>query len=339
MPQPNMSNVHVNAPLTNMSVAYVQDASHFIADRVFPNIPVMKQSDRYFVYSRADFNRDEMQIRAPGTESAGGGYDLDNTPTYYAPVWAYHKDIDDQIRGNSDSVLGPDRDATIFVTQKGLIRRERNWAQKYFAPGVWANQATGVPSAPAAGQFLQWNDAGSTPIEDVRAAKRAVLEATGFEPNKMSLGKAVYDALVDHPDIVDRVKYGQTPGRPAQANANTLAQLFELDEILVSKAVFNAGAKGVDYATSAAKEESQFISGPHALLAYVTPTPAIMQPTAGYTFSWTNWFGASGMGFRIKRFRIERLESDRVEIQMAFDQKVVGADLGYFFATAVPASA
>lgn len=338
MPQPNLSNVHVNVPLTNVSVAYVQDQSHFIADRVFPNIPVTKQSDRYYVYSRADFNRDEMQVRAPGAESAGGGYTLDNTPTYYAPVWAYHKDIDDQIRNNSDSVLGPDRDATIFVTQKGLIRRERNWAQNYFATGIWGTEVTGVAAAPGAGQFLQWNDAGSTPIEDVRAAKRAVLEGTGFEPNKITLGKGVYDALVDHPDIVDRVKYGQTPGSPAMVNASALAQLFELDEVLVSKAVYNAGPKGADYAASASKEASQFISGPHALLSYVTPTPSIMQPTAGYTFSWSGWFGATGLGFRIKKFRMEWLESDRVEIQMAFDQKVVGADLGYFFASAVATS-
>jgi len=335
MSQPNFSNVHVNAPLTQISVAYVQDESHFIADRVFPNIPVTKQSDRYYVYSRADFNRDEMQIRAPGTESAGGGYSLDNTPTYYAPVWAYHDDIDDQIRANSDSVLQADTDATIFVTQKALIKRERNWAQKYFTTGVWASEATGVDATPGAGQFLQWNDAGSTPIEDVRAAKRAVLEATGFEPNKITLGKATYDALVDHPDIIDRVKYGQTAGAPAKANVSTLAQLFELDEVLVSKAVVNIGAKGHDYASSAAKENSQFIAGKHALLAYVNPRPALRQPTAGYTFSWSGWFGATGMGFRIKKFRMEHLESDRVEIQMAFDQKVVGADLGYFFANAV----
>jgi hypothetical protein len=336
MPQPNLSNVHVNVPLTNMSVAYVQDQSHFIADRVFPNIPVTKQSDRYYVYSRADFNRDEMRERAPGTESAGGGYTLDNTPTYYAPVNAYHKDIDDQIRANSDSVLGPDRDATIFVTQKALIRRERAWAANYFAAGIWGSQEQGVAAAPVPGtSFLQWNDAGSTPIEDVRTAKRKVLEATGFEPNKLTLGKAAYDALVDHPDIVDRVKYGQTPGKPAMVNVNALAQLFELEEILVSKAVFNAGAKGADYAASAAKELSQFIAGKHALLAYVTPTPSIMQPTAGYTFSWSGWFGATGMGMRIKKFRMEWLESDRVEVQQAFDQKVVGADLGFFFKDAV----
>ena len=60
-----------------------------------------------------------------------------------------------------------------------------------------------------------------------------------------------------------------------------------------------------------------------------------MTPSAGYTFSWNGWMGATGMGHRIKSFRLERNESDRIEVQMAYDQKMVGADLGYFFDAAV----
>lgn len=328
MAQPTAGDVHVNAPLTQISIAYVQAANNFIADKFFPNIPVSKQSDRYYVYSRADFNRDEMQVRAPGTESAGGGYDLDNTPTYYAPVHALHKDVDDQIRANSDSVLNPDRDATIFLTNKAMIRRERNFATKAFTAGVWGGETTGVNSGVNAGEFLIWNNANSDPIADIRAAKRERLEATGFEPNSLALSSAVMDALIDHPDIVDRIKYGQTPGAPAIVSAAALAALFGLDRVMVSKAVHNSAAKG-------ASESSQFIVGSSALLAYVTPTPSVMTPSAGYTFSWSGWMGASGMGHRIKRFRMEELESDRIEIQMAYDQKVVGADLGHLFENAV----
>jgi len=333
MPQPTLGDVHVNAPLTQISIAHIQAGAHFIADRMFPNVPVSKQSDRYYIYDRGDFNRDEMKERAPGTESAGSGYDLDNTPTYYAPVQAFHKDVDDQIRGNSDSVLSPDRDATVYVTQKAMIRRERTFAANAFVAGVWTLEKTGVNSdVVAASEFLIWNDAASDPITDIRTAKRAVLEATGFEPNKLTLGAVVFDALVDHPDIIDRIKYGQTPGAPAMVNASSLAQLFGVDEVLVSKAIHNTAAKG-------ATESSAFISGNHALLAYVAPAPGLMVPSAGYTFSWTGWMGASGMGHRIKRFRMEHLEADRVEIQMAYHQNVVGADLGYFFANAADFSA
>lgn len=322
--QPTPGDVHVNAPLTNVSIAFLQNASNFVAARVFPNIPVSKQSDRYYTYDRGDFNRDEMRERAPSTESAGGGYTLDNTPTYYAPVYAFHKDIPDEVRSNADAVLNPDREATAFVTHKALIKREKIFVARFFQGGLWTNDYDGVASNPSSGQVLQWSDANSTPIENVRLAKRTIAQSTGFEPNKLVLGRAVYDALLDHPDIIDRVKYGQTAGAPAQANLNVLATLFGVDEILVMNAIENTAAEGAAAAHS-------FIGGKKALLCYSTPSPGLMTPTAGYTFSWTGLLGSGAEGNRIRSFRMEHIKSDRVEIEMAFDSKLVSADLGFFF--------
>lgn len=321
---PTPGDVHVNAPLTNISIAYIQNANNFIAARVFPNIPVAKQSDRYYTYDRGDFNRDEMEERAPGTESAGSGYRLDNTPTYYAPVYAFHKDIPDQVRSNADAVLNQDREATIFVTTKALIKREKIWVGRYFGSGIWTNDWTGVASAPSGNQVLRWSDANANPIEDVRLAKRTILQSTGFEPNVLTLGRSVFDALLDHPDIIDRIKYGQTPGSPAAADRDSLTRLFGVERIEVSNAIENTAKEGQAAAHS-------FIGGKHALLTYSAPAPGLMTPSAGYTFSWTGHMGAGNEGGRIKQFRMEPLASDRVEIEMAFDCKLVAADLGFFF--------
>ena len=127
MPQPTVSDVHVDAILTNMSVAYMQEAYAFVASRAFPQVSVQKQSDKYFTYSQADFFRDQVQLRADGTQSAGTGYSL-STATYSAEVYALHKDIGDQVRANSDAPLDPDMDATRFLTQQMLIRQEVEWA-------------------------------------------------------------------------------------------------------------------------------------------------------------------------------------------------------------------
>ena len=54
--------------------------------------------------------------------------------------------------------------------------------------------------------------------------------------------------------------------------------------------------------------------------------PGLQTPTAGYTFSWTGYMGAGAEGTRIKQFRMEHLDSDRLEGQMAYDQKVVATD-------------
>ena len=37
---PKMQDAHIDRALTNISVAYLQDASAFIADKVFPIVPV-----------------------------------------------------------------------------------------------------------------------------------------------------------------------------------------------------------------------------------------------------------------------------------------------------------
>lgn len=326
--QPTPGDVHVNTPLTNISIAYLQDADAFVAAKVFPNIPVSKQSDRYYVYARGDFNRDEMQLRAPATESAGSGYTLDNTPTYFANRWSIHKDIPDEVRANADVVLNPDREAVAFLTHKALIRREKLFAANHFTTGKWAVDMTGVSGTPTGNQFKQWNDAASTPIEDIRNGKRYVRQSTGFEPNTLVLGRAVYDELLDNPSILDRLKYGQTAGSPAKTNLAALTALFEVDRILVMNAIENTAAEGQTASHS-------FIGGKRALLTHVASAPGLMTPSAGYTFSWTGLMGNGIEGNRIKSFRLEREGADRVELDMCFDQKLVAGDLGYFFDAAV----
>ena len=80
---PNMQNAHIDRALTNTSVAYMQDASAFIADKVFPIVPVKRQSDVFYIYNKGDFMRDEAQVRGAASESAGGDYGVEASDPYY----------------------------------------------------------------------------------------------------------------------------------------------------------------------------------------------------------------------------------------------------------------
>jgi len=323
--KPTPSDVHVNQPLTQISIAYLQSQARFVADRVFPVVNVDKQSDRYYTYDRGDWNRNEMQERAPSTESAGSGYRLDNTPTYFCREYALHRDIPDQVIANADSVLNPMRESVEYLTLKALIHREKVWATNFFTTGKWVTDVAGVASNPTTGQFLQWNDANAKPIPQIRAAATSILERTGVMPNVLVLGKRVYDALLDNPEIMDRIKYGQTAGGPAMVNTNLLAQLFEVDRVEVMAGIENTAAEG-------AANVHAFIAGKSALLVHSAPSPGLMTPSAGYTFAWSRMGNA---GQVIREFRMDELKATRIEIETNFDQKLIAADLGYFFGTAV----
>jgi hypothetical protein len=314
-----------------ISIAYQQSQTGFVADRIFPIVPVKKQSDSYYVYPRGAFNRDEMKPRAPGTESAGSNFDIDNTPTYYCKKWSLHQDIPDEVFANADDQIDPMRDSTQYLTLKGLINREKRWVSKYFATGLWSFESSGVASNPTTGQFLQWSDANSDPIKTVINAATDVQESTGFRPNTMVLSRRVYDGLSNNPDMIDRIKYGQTPGKPAMATLNILAQLFEVDRVFVMSAIENTSQEGQ-------ADSHAFIGGKSALLAYSAPNPGLMVPSAGYTFGWDRvGVGKSlqeralSAGVLMSDFYMKELSARRVEINTFYDQKVVGVDLGFFF--------
>lgn len=319
MPQPTPRDVHVDAALTNVSVAYMQDQTNFIASRVFPIVPVEHQSNVYFKYDKGAFFRDEAQVRAAATESAGSGFDL-STDSYYCPKWAIHKDVDDDTVANADPAVDPYRDATTFVMQQLLIRRERLFATNFMKTGVWGTDVVGTTN------FAQWDDeASSDPFEDVKVARIKILSTTGHLPNKFVVSYETHEALKKHPLILDRFKYTSSES----VTEGMLARLFEVDEYIVAKSIYQTSQEKASTAAYA------FIASKCALLVYSAPSPSLLQPTGGYIFAWRGLTGLNGAGIRTKRFRMEHLEADRVESEMALSMKLVAADMGYFFSATV----
>lgn len=310
---PTAGDVHVNRPLTNFGQKYLQGADSFVGLRAMPNLPVVHQSDLYTVWTRADFFRDQAEERADGTESAGGSFNL-TRPTYTALVYAFHKDVTDRQRANQDPGISLDNTASQFVTQKLMLRREQLFADTYMQSGLWTGDAD---------LDAVWGGAGN-PITDIRTAIESVQGVTGFRPNKMVIARTGWNTLLDNADILARITGGALPSQPAIVQRQLIAQLFELDEIFVMDAVVNSAIEG-------ATESTGFMAPDDALIYYAPSSVNLDEPTAGVQMSWTGFMGATPAGFRIKRFREEKLESDRVEGQMAFTYEVVAPELGAYF--------
>lgn len=324
MPTPSFSSQHIDVPLTNISVAYMQAQKNYIAQQVFPAIPVEKASAKYFTYPKGDWLRDEAKKRADATESAGGGYHV-STDNYNADVWAFHKDVGDQVLQNYTNPLDPIRDATRYVASRLMLRQEVDFAQKYFKAGVWSNDWAGVASAPSGNQVYQWSDyTNSTPIVDVSVWATAIQSVTGFDPNVLVIGKQVFDKLKSHPEIIDRIKY---TGRDIPT-PELLASLFDVEKVLVAKSLVNTAVEGQTDAIS-------YNFGKGAMLVYANPEPGLLTPSAGYTFVWNGVSDGFGLNVGTKQFRMEERAAQRIESQVAWANKVVATDLGLFATTLV----
>jgi hypothetical protein len=282
---------------------------------VFPIIRVGKQTDKYYVYTKGDWFRDEAKMRGPATESAGSGYNV-ATASYSCDVFALHKDVPWQVRDNTDVPLNPYRDATEFITQRLMLRMEKQWAADYFTTSVWQTDST-----PA----NLWSDyVNSDPIGDIETAKLTILQNTGFMPNTLTLGYNVFAKLKHHPDIVDRIKYTSAQ----TITPDMLGRIFEIDRVLVASTIENTANEGATDAFS-------FVHGKHALLSYAASSPGLLAPSAGYIFAWDGVSGSLGQTVGVDRFEMRKLKADRVEGEIAFDDRVVSTDLGYFFASVV----
>lgn len=329
MPAPTTSDLHINVPLTNVSIAYKQSASAYIADKVFPTVPVQKRGDVYWKYSKSDWRRTDVQKRAPSTESAGVGWKT-TTDNYYADVFAVHKDIDDQLRANADSVFSLDKESTEFITNQMLLHRDKEWASKYFKTGVWATEYTGTTN------FVKFSDAGSDPISQFQQWQLKFRQLTGFPCNTVVFGAQVTAALLQHPDIVDRIKYTQR----GIVTEDLLATLFKVNKLYTCYATAASGPEMPDAAAQDAAATYDWIINPlDALLLYVPSGPSLMTPSAGYTFTWKGYQGGNSSGIKVSKFRMQHIKSDRIEAEMAYDQKVVCPDLGIFINDAVDSPA
>jgi len=321
MPLLTPSAVHIDQPLSNLTLAYVQEQTNFIADKVFPTIGVQRQSDKYYIYDRANMNRSgDVKKLAPRTEVNRIGMEISND-SYFADVFGLGMDFDEQTLANEDAMLEIRAAGAQTIVNRLMIHREEQFADNFFSAGIWGTDNT--PSN-------LWSDyTNSTPLTDVTTARRTMqLGSGGFKPNTMVVGKEVRDILVNHPDVLARLNGGATVTNTALITDAKLAEIFEVENFYVMEAVKNGAVEGV-------AEANAFIGGKNALLVHTPRSAGLMTPAAGLTFAWNNIPSVNNLGVTVESFSDDALKrqqvAEHIQVKMSYDMKVVGADLGYFF--------
>ena len=300
--------------LTNLLVGYMQDDSRFIADRAFPGVPVPKDSGTYFIFTKKYWFLDEMEVRAYGGEFPVGGFGVE-TSTFATLQYALSKVIADEELANSQVPMDLEQAALRWLAQQNLIRKERAFAADFMKTSVWGTDKTVA---------AKWSDySASDPVADILEGKRTISQNTGLEANTAVMGLIVRDRLVNHPDLIDRIKYSQAVSVAGMDNA--LSAVLDIPRILVGRATYNSANESASgtYAT---------IVDDDLLLSYSAGAPGMLEPSAGYTF---HWQPGGGQGAIWPSYRENSRHADVIQMKAQWDQKAVATDCGYFFADVV----
>jgi len=316
-----------------MAIAWAQDQSNFIADKVFPTVPVLKESDLFAIYKKGAFFRDELKPRPLGGRPAQIGYEVEHG-RYHCTEWSAEHPIDDRVRANADQPLDPDLASMRLLTGQALIRREKLWVNQFFKTGVWSFDWTGKAKATAKEEeekrwfaFFDAEENPTNPIEFFDQRRIDIASKTGRKPNTIVLGVDAFRVIKNHPAVIDRIKYTQR----GIVTEQILAELFDVKQVLVPFGVINSAAEGLT-------DSIDFLVGrKSALMVYAAPNPSIEEPSGGYTFAYTGLIPGltNAFGGVIERGREALAHSDIIQIRAAYDVQITAADLGEYFSECV----
>lgn len=321
-----------NNYLTNLSMAYFANPADFVATKIFPICPVAQSSSYYYKFSKADLARDNVQ-RKPTYGKVQPAIMGQTDDTYKCEVDQIIVGIDqigtlDFQRSRAPGVADPRRAKVRFASEQMLLHQDVIFANKFFKAGVWTNEYEGVASSPSSKQFLKWTDSNFDPVHFFAERKREIKLSGRRTPNVLALGIDSFNALTQHGDIIERVKYTGSTANPAIVNERVLAELFGFEKVLVLESTYNAAGIGQ-------AENMSFICDPSgALLCYTTNAPAIDEPSAGYIFTW-DMLG-NGQHVAFDQYEGEKgTHSEFIEGLMSCDMKKTSDDLAIYFKSCV----
>ena len=222
---PQIGDVHVNTPLTNFALQFRNRA--FVADEVFPILPVMKESDLYYTFSREEL-RDVDSLRAPGALAKEIEW-VPSTASYTAEEYAMRHLLPDRIVNNADSPIRPKINTTAKLMKWIMLGIEK----RVQAIGQNSNNAVATVAASP-----KWDGTSPTIEKDIDTAKDSVRNNAGVEPNAILLAENVKDVVKRDSTLRDLIRYVINMG----AGNRELLMNGDLPPVLFNMAVIIAGA-------------------------------------------------------------------------------------------------
>lgn len=316
---PTLGNIRITNPvLANIAQEWPAQTDTYVCEKLFPKVSSSTQAGSYWkLDSNRDLLRERELRRAPGAKSVEVDWATDSG-TYSCTQKSAVLPLPDEIKDNAQHpVLNKSfghriADAVLLQNELELVST--------LSSDVTTNTRDSTSNS------VKWDNDSTDVLDEITTAKETVADYCGAEGNVLVCDAKVFRALRHHAQILDLIKYGGSSRSPAAVTADSLAQVFDLDRILISRAYYNSANDGQDASMSR-------VWGTTAYVGYVPTAPSIMEIAAGYTFYWNR--PGSANGWIVDMYRDEARESDMARAKCDIDMNLVAESAMYKFTNVI----
>ena len=251
--------------LSNVAQGYAHPER--VGFALFPRVPVRQRGGQIIEFGRDSFKRYKTR-RAPGANTKRVQFGYEGKP--FALVQdALEGQVPWEHMQDANEVPGIDlgTEATNEVMDIMSLSLEIDQANLATNPNNFSANNKDTLSGTS-----QWTSPDSDPAKQIREYREAVRSIIGLRPNVMEVSAHGFNALCEHPKILERFKYTSSDS----ITAAMLAKLFNLRNLVVGEAVYME--EGSDTMID--------VWGNSATLAYVPEQVSSRRaPSFGYTYA------------------------------------------------------
>jgi hypothetical protein len=293
------------------------DAEGYIAQRVAPVMEVAEPAGVYGVIPIESMLTNPDLKRAPKSGYARDDYELETKS------WATtEKGKEEVIDQREARVYRNWFDVEAIATSRGRSAVLRDYERRISE--LVFNTSTYTGSSLTTAVSNEWDDkANATPVDDVEAACQKIYDATGIWPNALIINEKVFRNLRLAEDIRARIEGGGAGSGSTvrEINAQKLAEVFGLEQILVAGGSKNTAKKGQ------AASVAQMWSGEYAMVAKVATSNDIQEPCIARTFHWSA--DGSTIGGAIESYGEDQVRGDIIRVRHETDESIIYKQCGH----------
>jgi hypothetical protein len=297
----------------------------FVGTQVLPVVNVGLQSD-----NPGKIPLEQLLFNAETARASGSGYNRGNWKferfTYATEEHGWEEPVDDRDAARYGEIIQAEMVATLRAQSIIARNYEARVAAAVFNATTWAQSGNTGSSPGTLGTAVvhEWDDAANAvPITDVELAVQKVYDNSGLKANALVINWKTFRNLRNCETIIDRINSAGagSPSKASDVTVQMLAQVFDLDKIIVAGASQNTAKEGQ------AASVSQIWSNEYAMVCRISDSIDMRDPCIGRTFHWTG--DGSALDGVIEQYRDETVRGDIIRCRFETDEVIMYPQAGY----------